>query len=193
VRFPIHQVDVIPRQVKGALRSPLPTPRPVQVLRRPRYGDPRDDDRPRRDRANLVLPRVSQGMAADGQRDQGRRAATGPLESRRQTQPAASLELTVAGILLALRATGTGPARFSCRRIRRSRLKPSGVLTRLVGRRSDGRPSSRPSARAPARSRVPILPCSTVIDRFDPLRRIESGWSSPGGFAEHLDQLRRSP
>lgn len=99
----IYQPISIPRQVKGALRFPVPTPRPLQILQRPRHGDTRDDDHPWRDRADVVLPRMPEGMAADPQRDQGCRAASGALQPLIESRPAAAFELPVAGILFALR------------------------------------------------------------------------------------------
>jgi hypothetical protein len=103
VCVPIHQAISIPRQVKGALRFPFPTARPLQVLQRSRHREARDDHRPRRDRANVVLPRMPERMAADFQRDQGCRAAPGALEPLGASRPAASFELLIAGILFALR------------------------------------------------------------------------------------------
>ena len=92
-----------PGRSTGVLRFPLPSPRPLQILQRPRHGDTRDDDHAWRDRANVVLPRMPEGMAADAQRDQGCRAASGTFQPLIKTRPATAFELPVAGILFALR------------------------------------------------------------------------------------------
>jgi hypothetical protein len=145
----------------------------LQILQRPRHGDTRDDDRPWRDRTNVVLPRMPAGMADDSRRDQGCRAAPGALQPLGESRPAASFEFWLAGTLFAPAHDGSGPARTAVSPNQTLASENVGVMTRLAGRRPDGRPSSRDFRRTIRRSNS--TPLRRSIDRLRrPARQVPS-------------------